>query len=56
MKDFVAVPDSLLEKTEELKKYLNMSFAYVKTLKPKATKKAAPKKASSQKAKQKNKP
>jgi len=33
-KDYVAVPDSLLRKTEELKKYLAISYDYVKTFKP----------------------
>jgi TfoX/Sxy family transcriptional regulator of competence genes len=39
MREYVAVPDALLENTKELKKYLDLSFAYAKTLKPKATKK-----------------
>lgn len=39
MKEYVTVPDSLLKKTKELKVYLNMSYEYIKTLKPKATKK-----------------
>ena len=39
MKEYVAVPDWLLEDTEQLKIYLEKSFTYVKTLKPKATKK-----------------
>jgi hypothetical protein len=34
-----AVPDALLKNTKELQKYLELSYAYVKTLKPKATKK-----------------
>lgn len=34
-KDWVTVPDALLAKTKELKKYLDLSFALVKTLKPK---------------------
>lgn len=38
MREYVTVPDSLLKKTEELKKYLEISYAYIKTLKPKATK------------------
>ncbi|MHA2211476.1 MAG: hypothetical protein ACXABV_20160 [Candidatus Thorarchaeota archaeon] len=38
MKEYVAVPDELLANTEELKKYLEISFVYVKTLKPKPTK------------------
>jgi TfoX/Sxy family transcriptional regulator of competence genes len=39
MQEYAAVPDSLLEKTSELKKYLEMSYAYAKTLKSKPTKK-----------------
>lgn len=39
MKEYVAVPDSLLEKTKELQPYLRASFEYAKTLKAKATKK-----------------
>jgi hypothetical protein len=34
-KDHVSVPDSLLKDTKELKKYLQISCDYVKTLKPK---------------------
>jgi predicted DNA-binding protein (MmcQ/YjbR family) len=34
-KDWVAVPDSLLKNTKELKKYLQISYEYTKTLKPK---------------------
>jgi len=34
-KDYVTVPDSLLENTKELKKYLEKSYLYVKALKPK---------------------
>jgi hypothetical protein len=34
-KDWAAVPDSLLKDTKELKKYLEVSYEYVKTLKPK---------------------
>jgi len=34
-KDYVTVPDSLLNNTKELKKYLDISYEYVKTLKPK---------------------
>lgn len=34
-KDYVTVPDSLLRATKELKKYLEISYAYTKTLKPK---------------------
>jgi len=39
MKEYVEVPDSLLKKTTELKKYLDASYEYAKSLKPKATKK-----------------
>jgi TfoX/Sxy family transcriptional regulator of competence genes len=39
MKEYVAVPDALLRKTKELQKYLAVSYAYAKTLKPKPTKK-----------------
>jgi hypothetical protein len=39
MKEYVAVPDALLRKTNELKKYLGLSYAYAKTLTPKPTKK-----------------
>jgi len=34
-RDWVTVPDVLLAKTAELKKYLEMSYAFTKTLKPK---------------------
>lgn len=39
MKEYVAVPDDLLANTDELKPYLEMSYEYVKSLKPKPTKK-----------------
>ena len=39
MKEYVAVPDELLPKTKELKKYLELSYLYAKTLKAKPTKK-----------------
>ena len=39
MKEYVTVPDALLQKTDELKKYLDLSFEYVKSLKPKASSK-----------------
>jgi TfoX/Sxy family transcriptional regulator of competence genes len=39
MKEYVAVPDALLKKTKELQKYLEFSYEYAKTLKPKPTKK-----------------
>jgi len=37
MKEYVRVPDSLLRKTGELRKYLEISYGYAKTLKPKPT-------------------
>jgi TfoX/Sxy family transcriptional regulator of competence genes len=37
MKEYVAVPDAMLENPKELKKYLEVSFKYAKTLKPKPT-------------------
>jgi TfoX/Sxy family transcriptional regulator of competence genes len=39
MEEYVAVPDALLSNTKELRKYLGLSYEYVKTLKPKPTKK-----------------
>jgi TfoX/Sxy family transcriptional regulator of competence genes len=39
MKEYVAVPDALLKKTKELQKYLEFSYEYAKTLRPKPTKK-----------------
>ena len=39
MKEYVTVPDALLRNTRELQKYLALSYAYAKTLKPKAAKK-----------------
>ena len=39
MQEYVAVPASLLKNTKELKKYLDVSYDYAKTLKPKPTKK-----------------
>jgi len=41
MKEYVTVPDALLKKTSELKKYLEQSYEYARTLKPKATRKKA---------------
>ena len=37
MEEYVVVPDALLEKTPELKRYFDLSYAYVGTLKPKPT-------------------
>ena len=39
MKEYVTVPDKLLENTDELEPYLEASYAYVQTLKPKPSKK-----------------
>jgi TfoX/Sxy family transcriptional regulator of competence genes len=39
MKEYVAVPDAMLKNTKELKKYLEFSYEYAKTLKAKPTKK-----------------
>ena len=39
-KEYVVVPDSLLEKTDELKTYFYISFNYVSMLKPKPTAKS----------------
>ena len=39
MKEYVAVPDTLLKKKKELQKYLQWSYDYAKTLKSKASKK-----------------
>jgi hypothetical protein len=38
MKEYVVVPDSLLQNTDELKVTFDMSYAYVSSLKPKPTK------------------
>jgi TfoX/Sxy family transcriptional regulator of competence genes len=42
MKECVAVPDALLRNTTELQKYVALSYAYVKTLKPETAKKKQP--------------
>jgi len=39
LKEYVEVPDALLKKTQELKKYFDLSYAYVASMKPKPTKK-----------------
>jgi TfoX/Sxy family transcriptional regulator of competence genes len=39
MPEYVTVPDALLANTKELRKYLELSYEYVRTLKPKPTKK-----------------
>ena len=38
-KEYVTVPGALLQRTEELKQYLELSYDYVKTLKPKPSRK-----------------
>ena len=38
MKEYAKVPDELLQNTDELKAYLDISYEYIKTLKPKPTK------------------
>lgn len=39
-KEYVAVPDELLKKTKVMSKYLDLSYAYVKSLPPKPTTKS----------------
>ena len=39
MKEYVEIPDALLKKTKDLKKYFDISHSYVGSLKPKPTKK-----------------
>ncbi len=43
MPEYVQVPDALLKKTTELQKFFDLSYAYVSSLKPKPTRKAAKK-------------
>jgi TfoX/Sxy family transcriptional regulator of competence genes len=42
LKEYVEVPDALLKKTQELKKFFDLSYAYVGSLKPKPTKRKKP--------------
>ena len=44
LEEYVEVPDTLLKKTSELKKYFDRSYDYVSSLKPKPTKKPVKKK------------
>ena len=37
LKEYVEVPDALLTKTQELKTFFDISYAYVQSLKPKPT-------------------
>jgi TfoX/Sxy family transcriptional regulator of competence genes len=39
MQEYVAVPDTLLKNTKALQKYLELSYEYARTLKPKSTRK-----------------
>ena len=39
MREYVAVPDAMLKNTKELKKDLEFSYEYAKTLKPKPSRK-----------------
>jgi TfoX/Sxy family transcriptional regulator of competence genes len=39
MPEYVAVPDGMLREPKDLKKYLAISYEYVRTLRPKPTKK-----------------
>jgi hypothetical protein len=43
-KEYVVVPDTLLQKTGELKEYFDASYKYISSLKPKPTAKAKKKK------------
>ena len=40
MKEYAEVPDHMLSETDELKRYFDMSYTYVGSLKPKPTKRA----------------
>ena len=42
MKEYVVVPAALLQNTDQLKAYIDKSFDYAQTLKPKPTKKKKP--------------
>src|SRR5262245_36352832 len=44
LEEYVEVPDVLLKKTQELKKYFDLGYAYAASLKPKPTKKKPGKK------------
>ena len=46
LEEYVEVPDSLLKKTQQLKKYFDLSYAYAASLKPKPAKKKPGKKRS----------
>ena len=38
LEEYIEVPDTLLKRTQELKKFFDLSYAYVGSLKPKPTK------------------
>jgi len=40
MREYVTIPDDLLQDTDTLGRYLAISFAYTKSLKPKPAKKS----------------
>jgi TfoX/Sxy family transcriptional regulator of competence genes len=42
LKEYVEVPDALLKKTQELKRFFDLSYAYVASLKPKPTTRKKP--------------
>jgi len=42
MKEYVTVPDKLLANTKEMKQYFDLSYEYIKSLKPKPTTKKKP--------------
>ena len=44
MKEYVVVPDEFLKNTNDLKKYFDLSYSYIGSLKPKPTKKRTNKK------------
>jgi len=44
LEEYVEVPDTLLKKTQELKKYFDVSYLYAASLKPKPTNKKSGKK------------
>jgi len=50
--EYVVVPDSLLTKTAELKRYFDISYTYVSSLRPKATTKKKPAAAAKKRRKQ----
>jgi len=54
MPEYVAVPDALLKKTAELKKYFDVSYEYCASLKPKPTTRKASAKKSTKKAAKKS--